>query len=279
MATQDGRLPDLTLRNGPPTARWFRYANGIGVATLIRRELGRDFEIWTYTIAAPAVQTTLFALIFMLAWPQDRPLLMGGLAYMQFLIPGLIASAMLTRSFESSAFSLVMDKLEGMITDLLAAPLTPGELLLGYTVAAATSGLSVAGVVWIAMLPFGASLPANPAALASFAVLGAVMMALLGRIAGIISAKWDQLSAFQTFIVMPLVFLSGTFFALDRLPEASRPLFQFNPLFYVIDGLRFGFTGRSEAPVLLGLAVISGVVLAVWILCYVMIRRGYKLKP
>ena len=279
MAAQDRPLLGLVLRDGPPSARWFRYANAIGIRTLIRRELGRDFEIWTFTIAAPAVQTVLFALIFTLAWPQDRPLLMGGLPYMQFLIPGLIASAMMTRSFESSAFSLVMDKLEGMITDLLAAPLTPGELLLGYTVAAATSGLVVGAVVWTSMLLFGAGLPADPLLLTAFAVLGTVMMALLGRIAGIVSAKWDQLSAFQTFLVMPLVFMSGTFFALDRLPEASRPLFQFNPLFYVIDGMRFGLTGQSEAHPVLGLGVIAGVVLVIWVACYAMIRRGYKLKP
>jgi len=203
---------------------------------------------------------------------------MAGLPFMDFLIPGLIASAMLLRAFQSASMSLVMDKLEGIITDLLAAPLTPTEMLGAYVAASAVSGLVVAAVVWTAMLPFTVVVPAAPAALIGFAVMGTVLAALLGRIAGIVCYKWDHLAAFETFLVMPLVFLSGTFFSLDRLPTAWRPVLELNPLFYVIDGMRYGMTGRSDATPMVGAAVLACLIVLTWWGCHAMIRRGYRLK-
>ncbi len=261
-----------------PQARRFGLVNGIGMTTLMRRELDRDLKLWTYTIVAPVGQTFLFALLFTLVRPAGLPITMAGLPFMEFLIPGLIASAMLLRAFQSASMSLVMDKLEGIITDLLAAPLTPTEMLGAYVAASAVSGLAVAAVVWTVLLPFTVVVPVAPAALIAFTVLGSVLAALLGRIAGIVCYKWDHLAAFETFIVMPLVFLSGTFFSLDRLPPAWRPILELNPLFYVIDGIRYGMTGRSDATPLVGAVVLVGLIVVAWSGCHAMIRRGYRLK-
>jgi len=271
-----GFYPAVVLRG--PQARRFGLINGLGVRTLIRRELDRDLRLWTYTIVAPVGQTFLFALLFTLVKPAGVPMAMGGLPFMEFLIPGLIASAMMLRAFQSASMSLVMDKLEGIITDLLVAPLTPGEMLGAYVAASAVSGLVVAAVVWTALLPFTVVVPAAPVALVCFVVLGTVLAALLGRIAGIVCYKWDHLAAFETFIVMPLLFLSGTFFSLDRLPPAWRPILEFNPLFYVIDGMRYGMTGRADAAPLVGVAVLAGLIVLAWGMCHAMIRRGYRLK-
>jgi len=262
-----------------PQARRFGLVNGIGMITLMRRELDRDLRLWTYTVVGPVGQTFLFALLFTLVRPAGLPMTMAGLPFMDFLIPGLIAGAMLLRAFQSASVSLVMDKLEGIITDLLAAPLTPAEMLGAYVAASAVSGLVIAAVVWTALLPFTVVVPAAPAALVAFAVLGTVLAALLGRIAGIVCYKWDHLAAFETFIVMPLVFLSGTFFSLDRLPPAWRPVLELNPLFYVIDGMRYGMTGRSDATPAVGAAVLAVLIVVAWAGCHAMIRRGYRLKP
>lgn len=261
-----------------PQARRFGLINGLGVRTLMRRELDRDLRLWTYTIVAPVGQTFLFALLFTLVKPAGVPMAMGGLPFMEFLIPGLIASAMMLRAFQSASMSLVMDKLEGIITDLLVAPLTPGEMLGAYVAASAVSGLVVAAVVWTALLPFTVVVSAAPAALVCFIVLGTVLAALLGRIAGIVCYKWDHLAAFETFIVMPLLFLSGTFFSLDRLPPAWRPILEVNPLFYVIDGMRYGMTGRADAAPLVGAAALAGLIVVAWGMCHAMIRRAYRLK-
>lgn len=271
-------VPAAIDRGAAPGRRTYGVLNGIGVWTLIRRELDRDLKMWTFTIVGPVGQTFLFAVLFTLVRPAGVPLTMGGLPFMDFLIPGFIASALLLRAFHSAAMSLVMDKLEGIISDLLVAPLTPAEMLGAYVAASTLSGLIVGTVVWLAMLPFGVVVPAEPGALFGFAVLGSVAAALLGRMAGLICYKWDHLAAFETFLVMPLLFLSGTFFSLDRLPLAWRPVLELNPLFYIIDGIRYGMTGRSDAAPVIGLCVLIVLVLAAWAVCHVMIHRGWRLK-
>jgi ABC-2 type transport system permease protein len=242
-----------------PRARHIGRLNRIGLWTLFLRDLLRDLEIWKITIAAPALQAVLFALIFELA--------LG------------VAFVALERGFESTAYMMVYDKLEGMITDVIGAPLTAAELVGGIAVMAAVSAVITGAAAWLALLPFRPAVPAAPGLLLAFAFGGGMMMGLLGLVGGLWADKWDHISAVHSFAVVPVIYMSGVFFSLDRLPGAIRAVAAFNPVYYVIDGVRYGLTGAARAEPLAGLAIMTVAVAALWLLCWRLLAAGYKLKP
>lgn len=260
-----------------PAARHIGRMNWLGTYTLFLRDLLRDLEIWKITVAAPALQAVLFALIFDLALG-DASLTMGGLAFSAFLVPGLVAYVVLERGFESTAYMMVYDKLEGMITDVIGAPLTPAELVLGFGLMAAVSAMITGAVTWLALLPFLQSLPAAPFALLVFAFGGGLMMGLAGLVGGLWADKWDHVSGVHTFAIVPILYMSGVFFSLDRLPEGLRTLAAFNPVFYVIDGVRYGLTGQAAADPLTSLFVVIAVDVLLCLACWRLFASGYKLK-
>lgn len=261
-----------------PRARHIGRVNWIGLWTLFLRDLLRDLEIWKITIGAPALQALLFALIFQLALG-EASLTMGGLDFTAFLVPGLVAYVVLERGFESTAFMMVYDKLEGMITDVIGAPLTPAELTIGFSATAAVSSVITGMVTWLVLLPFLAAPPAHPFALLFFAFAGGGMLGLVGLIGGLWADKWDHISAVQTFVVIPALYMSGVFFSLDRLPDFFQSLARFNPAWYVIDGTRYGLTGTATGNPLFGCVVVLAVDAALWMLCWRLFASGYKLKP
>ncbi len=261
-----------------PQAHHIGWLNRIGLWTLFWRDLLRDLEIWKITIAAPALQAVLFALIFQLALG-GASLTMAGLDFAAFLVPGLVAFVVLERGFESTAYMIVYDKLEGMITDVLGAPLTAAEMVTGFALMAAVSAVITGLVTWLALLPFLAAAPAAPGVLLLFAFGGGLMMGLIGLIGGLWADKWDHISAVHSFVVIPVVYMSGVFFSLDRLPPDVRAVAQLNPVYYVIDGVRYGISGSAEADPGAGLAVTAVVVAALWLLCWRLLASGYKLKP
>lgn len=267
---------DLLL-GGVPFARRFRLINWLGLVTFYRREMARNFKIWKITLAAPAIRAVLFAVVFGLAINHENTV-MGGLPFMTFLIPGLVAVAALERAFESSAFSIVYDKMEGIFGDLAVLPLTPGELVLGFSAAAVSGGLMVAIVVWVALLPFGGSLPYNPLALLFFVATGSLIIGLFSQIAGLWARKWDYITSVQTFIFLPFVFFSGVFFSLNELPKFFLPVARVNPIFYIVDGIRFSLTGQAEVPPMVGALVCVGVMVILWILSYRLFSIGYGMK-
>ncbi|MDH3230035.1 MAG: ABC transporter permease [Alphaproteobacteria bacterium] len=272
----------MTPREAPggtaPRARHIGWLNRIGLWTLFWRDLLRDLEIWKITIAAPALQAVLFALIFQLALG-GASLTMGGLDFAAFLVPGLVAFVALERGFESTAYMMVYDKLEGMITDVIGAPLTPAELVTGFAIMAAVSALITGFATWLALLPFLAAAPAAPGTLLVFAFGGGLMMGLVGLAGGLWADKWDHISGVQSFVVIPVIYMSGVFFSLDRLPAQLRVIAELNPVYYVIDGVRYGLSGSAEADPQTGLAVTAAVVAALWLLCWRLLATGYKLKP
>ena len=262
----------------PPRARRIGWLNRIGLWTLFWRDLLRDLEIRKITIAAPALQAVLFALIFQLALG-GASLTMGGLDFAAFLVPGLVAFVVLERGFESTAYMMVYDKLEGMITDVIGAPLTPAEMVTGFAAMAAVSAVITGIATWLALLPFLAAAPAAPALLIVFALGGGMMMGLIGLAGGLWADKWDHISAVQSFVVIPVIYMSGVFFSLDRLPPEIRMVAEFNPVYYVIDGVRYGLTGAAGADPQTGLAVVTATVATLWLLCWRLLVTGYKLKP
>ena len=273
-------MADAAIRSpatAPPVARHIGAVNLRGMATLYAREMRRGLKSWGITLAAPAIRAVLMALIFSLALG-GADATMGAMPFHDFLAAGLVAAAVLERAFESAAFSMVYDKTEGILTDLAAWPLTPIEVIAAYA-AAATSGALLSGmVVWAALLPLGCQLPAAPGVLLAFTVGGALMVGLFSQIAGLWAAKWDQLAGVQTFIFLPVVFLSGVFYALDRLPPDVAAWARANPLFYVVDGIRFAITGQSDANPWIGAAVVAASVLVLAAASYRLFRIGYRFK-
>ncbi len=260
-----------------PKARRFGAVNLLGAWTLYRRDMLRNLDIWGITIVAPALQAVLFALAFKLILG-EASLTMGGMDFAGFLAPGLIAATVLSRAFESTGFFMVYDKLEGMVIDLVAAPLTPAETVTSYALMSASTAVVTGAATSLALAPFLDSPPQAPLALIAFAFLGALMTGLIGLAAGLWADKWDHITTAQTFIVLPAIYLSGVFFSLDRLGGAVATVASYNPVYFVVDGIRYGMTGRAEVDPLSGLAVVLAVDAALWLLCWRLVASGYKLK-
>jgi ABC-2 type transport system permease protein len=186
--------------------------------------------------------------------------------------------AILQNAFANATSSIMGAKMQGNIVDTLMPPLTSNELVLAYACGGATRGLLVGLAVTLSMIPFISLMPANIILILFYAISASYMMAILGIISGIWAEKNEQMALITGLIVTPLSFLSGTFYSIERLPQFLQTLSMFNPFFYAIDGLRSGFIGYSDSPIIHGVFVMSGVNIVLWILCHRLIASGYKLK-
>lgn len=260
-----------------PRVRGFGYVNWRGVWTLYHREVKRFLKVFTQTIAAPVVTTLLFYTIFSVAL-ENRVGTIGEVPFVVFLAPGLIMMTILQNSFANTSSSIMVSKVQGNIVDVLMPPISPLEMMCAYIAGGVTRGMIVATASTTAM-SFLVDLPfENPAAIAFFALSASVMLALLGMIGGIWADKFDHMAAITNFVIVPLSFLSGTFYSIERLPETWQYVAQFNPFFYAIDGFRFGFIGQGDAGFWLGAAVMLGVDLVLFVIVHRMLVTGYKLK-
>ena len=256
-----------------------RYAglNYLGVKAVLMRIVMGEIMFFKLVIFGPALQALLFALVISLA-VGHRIAEVAGLPFLEFLAPGLIIAAAVQRSFESTAFMLVYEKLEGTIADIFGAPLTAAEILSGYVLGAIGTGFLIGIPVWLILLPFGAGLPVAPMTAIGFVILGCALLALLGVLAGMQSQRWDSLSAKETFILAPLLFLSGSFFSIEALSEPFRTLMLFNPIFHLVNGFRFGMTGHADVPVWISAAVLAGLLAAMTAVGLHLVKIGYKVK-
>lgn len=260
-----------------PRVRSFGYVNWRGVWTLYHREVKRFLKVFTQTIAAPVVTTLLFYTIFSVAL-SNRVGTVGTTSFVVFLAPGLIMMTILQNSFANTSSSIMVSKVQGNIVDVLMPPISPLEMMCAYIAGGVTRGMIVATASTTAMF-FLVDLPfENPAAIAFFALSASVMLALLGMIGGIWADKFDHMAAITNFVIVPLSFLSGTFYSIERLPESWQYFAQFNPFFYAIDGFRYGFIGQGDAGFWLGAAVMLGVDLLLFLIVHRMLVTGYKLK-
>lgn len=257
--------------------RRFGRVNWLGLYTLSARETRRFLAVWTQTLLAPLVTSALFLAIFTLAIGPSRGEVMG-VPFMQFLAPGILMMTVIQNAFANCSSSLMASKVQGNIVDTLMPPLSPLELVLGYISATVLRATLVAMSIWLVMALFiGAGL-AHPVWALVFVVLGAMFLGGLGLIAAIYATKYDQMAAITNFIITPLSFLSGTFYSTASLPPAVATLTHWNPVFYLIDGVRFGMIGVSDSAPWLGLAVAAVATLAVALLAWLMMARGYRLK-
>ena len=253
-------------------------SNALGLYTLYMREVRRFLKVYTQTIVGPVVTTLLFLAVFALAL---GPVVtkVGGVPFMEFLVPGLIMMAMVQNAFANTSSSMMIAKVQGNIVDTLMPPLSAHELTLGHAMGGVTRGLMVGVAVAIVVsfiVPFGLH---NVGFILYFAVGASLMLSLLGVIGGIWSDKFDHIAALTNFVITPLSFLSGTFYSIKRLPEAAQMVAHFNPFFYMIDGFRYGIIGQADTSVWTGMAVVAVVDAALWWVCWRMFATGYKLKP
>jgi ABC-2 type transport system permease protein len=279
----DRALPLSTVKPPPaPGVRRFGRVNWLGLWTLIAKETRRFMKVAFQTIFAPLVSTVLFLVVFMQAFGAARAEI-HGVPYAEFLAPGLVMMAILTNAFANSSSSLIIGKVQGSIVDVLMPPLSASELTAAFVAGAVARGLLVGFVTAATSAVFMALAQTpmrfeEPWAAVYFGLSGALMFGMLGIAGGVWSDKFDQLAAVTNFVITPLTFLSGTFYAIERLPEPFFTISHFNPVFYLIDGFRYGFTGTAEASLLVGalLALAINVALACW--CYSLFRSGYRLK-
>ncbi|AVG15066.1 MULTISPECIES: ABC transporter permease [Chromobacteriaceae] len=248
-----------------------------GFLTLFKKELVRFWKVAFQTVAAPVLTALMYQLIFahvlskhVEAYP--------GVDYTAFLIPGLAMMSMAQNAFANSSSSLIQSKITGNIVFLLLPPLTAAEFFFAYLLASIVRGLAVGAGVLAVTAWFGLPLPAQPLWALVFAVLGCGVLGALGVIAGIWAEKFDQLAAFQNFLIMPLTFLSGVFYSIHSLPPFWYAVSHANPVFYMIDGFRYGFFGQADVNPWLSAGVAAGSFALLCALALGMIRAGYKLR-
>jgi ABC-2 type transport system permease protein len=256
-----------------------RGVNWVGVKTLYLKEVRRFFKVQLQTVWAPAITTLLFLAIFLVALGGTKRDVLG-VSYGAFLGPGLIVMGMIQNAFQNSSSSMLIAKVQGTIVDVLMPPLSPGELLFAMVAGAVTRAWLVGAAIWGAMLLWpGVDVGImHPMRVLLFGTLGATLLALIGVLTGLWADKFDHGAAVTNFLVQPLTLLSGTFYAIDRLPPAVQAVSMANPFFHVIDGFRSGFIGVAEGNTALGLALVAGLVALLWGAAYALLKSGWKIR-
>jgi len=248
-----------------------------GFATLLHKEVLRFVKVGVQTVGAPVLTSLLYLLIFSHVL-EDRVQVFDGVRYTSFLLPGLVMMSVLQNAFANSSSSLIQSKITGNIVFVLLSPLSYREMFAAYVLASMLRGMAVgAGVfvttAWAAHLSF-----ASPGWILVFALLGSAILGTMGLIAGIWAEKFDQIAAFQNFIIMPLTFLSGVFYSVKSLPGFWQALSHLNPFFYMVDGFRYGFFGVSDVPPATSLAIVAATLAAVAAVAMRLLATGYRLR-
>lgn len=248
-----------------------------GFTTLLYKELLRFVKVSFQTVAAPVITSLLYLMIFAHVL-EGRLKVFGDVSYTAFLVPGLVMMSVLQNAFANSSSSMVQSKITGNIVFVLLPPLSHVEVFLAYVLASIVRGLVVgfgvfAVTAWFTHISF-----AQPLWILVFAVLGSAILGTMGLIGGIWAEKFDQIAAFQNFIIMPATFLSGVFYSVHSLPPFWQTVSHLNPFFYMVDGFRYGFFGVSDVSPLTSLLIVVGALAAVAALALQMLRTGYKLR-
>jgi ABC-2 type transport system permease protein len=249
----------------------------VGFQTLLYKETLRFWKVATQTVAAPILTAMLYLLIFGHVL-EGRVEVYPGVSYTAFLIPGLVMMSVLQNAFANSSSSLIQSKITGNLVFILLPPLSHWEIISAYVLASVARGIAVgAGVfiitAWFAHLSFVA-----PLWIVVFALLGAAILGTMGVIAGIWAEKFDQLAAFQNFLIMPATFLSGVFYSIKSLPPFWQAVSHFNPFFYMIDGFRHGFFGQSDISPWTSLAIVCAFFVVLATIAVNLLKRGYNLR-
>ena len=255
----------------------FGYVNWIGFWTLYKKEVLRFLIVVVQTVISPLVTSLLFLLVLSLAIGNDRGEVLG-FPFITFLAPGLIAMQIIQQAFSHSSSSIMIGKIQGNIVDILYAPLTSAEITLAINLAACTRSIMIA-LVSITVFSFIIDLKFyNFFYIFIFTFLGAFILSSIGIIIGLWADKFDHMASATNFIIVPLSFLSGTFYSIERLPETLQKISSMNPFFYIIDGFRYGFLGVADGSLKFGLLYLIILSFVTWFAAYILFKKGYKIK-
>ena len=248
-----------------------------GWQMLFYKEVLRFWKVGFQTVAAPVLTAALYLLIFGHVM-QDHVKVYDRIDYATFLVPGLVMMSVLQNAFANSSSSMVQSKIMGNLVFLLLTPLSHWAWFVAYVGSSVVRGLVVGLGVFLVTLGFSTPEFAAPLWIVVFALLGAALLGALGLIAGLWADKFDQMAAFQNFIIMPMTFLSGVFYSINSLPSFWQTLSHLNPFFYMIDGFRYGFFGQSDVSPWLSLAIVGTALVCVSALALHLLRTGYKIR-
>ena len=255
----------------------FGLVNWIGFKRLWLKECNRFMAVWQQTLLSPLVSSLLFLSVLSLALGNNRGDVLG-YSFVNFLAPGLIAMSILTQSFSHSVSSLMIGKIQGNIVDMLYAPLSALEVSIAIILAALTRSFLIA-IISIAVFSLIVDITIyNIFYIFIFGFLGAFILGSLGFITGLWSEKFDHTATVTNFIITPLSFLSGVFYSIDKLPELFQKISHINPFFYMIDGFRYGFLGKSDGSITVGLIYLIILSIVMWYVAFLLYKKGYKIK-
>tara|TARA_X000000368_G_scaffold229766_1_gene181438 strand:- start:340 stop:1152 length:813 start_codon:yes stop_codon:yes gene_type:complete len=257
--------------------RRFGLINWVGAWTLYQKETLRFLNVWIQTIFSPLVSSLLFLLVLSLAIGSDRGNVLG-VPFIIFLAPGLIAMQVIQQSFSHSSSSFMISKIQGNIVDLLYAPLSAAEVTISVSLAAVTRSFVIAAVSILTFYLIINLQIKHPFILILFTFLSSFILGNVGIIAGLWAEKFDHMATVTNFVIVPLSFLSGTFYSIDRLPNILRSISEYNPFFYMIDGIRYSFIGVADGSIKIGIIYLTILSLVTWFVTYILFKKGYKIK-
>jgi len=255
----------------------FGYINWLGFFTLYKKEIFRFLKVTVQTIVSPLVTALLFLAVLSLAIGNERGGALG-FPFITFLAPGLIAMQIIQQAFSHTSSSIMIGKIQGNIVDVLYAPLSPTEVTLATILAGVTRSFIIA-VVSIVVFHLIIGLEFHSFLMIFiYTFLGSFILAALGFIIGLWAEKFDNMASATNFIIVPLSFLSGTFYSIKKLPEILQKISEWNPFFYMIDGFRYGFLGESDGSLKFGLFYLIVLSCLIWFASYILFKKGYKIK-
>ena len=257
--------------------RRFGYVNWIGLWTLYKKEVLRFLNVWIQTIFSPLVSALLFLLVLSLAIGTNKGNVLG-VPFINFLAPGLVAMQIIQQSFSHSSSSFMIGKIQGHIVDILYAPLSAGEVTFAVTLAAVTRSVMIAFIsicIFHLIIDFEIK---NYFILILYTFLSSFILGALGIVAGLWAEKFDHMATVTNFIIVPLSFLSGTFYTIDKLPIYLQTISKANPFFYMIDGFRYSFIGQSDGSLTIGLIYLIILSFIMFMTAYILYKKGYKIK-
>ena len=257
--------------------RRFGLINWVGAWTLYKKEVLRFLIVWIQTIFSPLISSLLFLLVLSLAIGADRGDILG-VPFITFLAPGLISMQVIQQSFSHSSSSFMIGKIQGNILDLLYAPLSASEVTVSISLAAVTRSVMIAAVSIIVFKLIIKIEITNYLLLVIFTLLSSFILGNIGIIAGLWAEKFDHMATVTNFVIVPLSFLSGTFYSIDRLPEFLQIVSKANPFFYMIDGFRYSFIGQADGSITVGLVYLTILSVVSWFITYLLYKNGYKIK-
>ena len=257
--------------------RRFGYINWVGAYSLYKKEVLRFLVVSGQTLIGPILTSILFLVVISLAIGDDRPDVLG-VPYIEFLANGLIMMQVIQQSFAHSSSSLMMGKIMGTITDVIFSPLSSAEVIVSIVFASITRGMCIALISTLIFIIFLDLSIQNYFLWFLYLFLAGLFLGSAGVIAGLYADKFDQMATVTNFLIVPLSFLSGTFYSIEKLPDILKSLSYYNPFFHMIDGFRYSFIGQLDGSLKFGITFLLIISVVTWYIAYLLFKKGYKIK-